>query len=239
MPVDPERLDWFHGGEQYVLDAVADLSDADLTGPSRLPAWTRAHVVGHLARNADALRNLLAWARTGDPSPMYRSVEERADGIEATARLAPGPLRADLAEAVARLVLDVEAMPAEAWAGEVLTARGRPIPASEVPWMRVRESWIHVVDLGTGATFADQPPALVDALLEEIAGWPSAAAAEPPLVVTADDRGRSWTLGDGVDAVEVSGPAAEVLLWLSGRGDGQGLSTTDPSGHPPTPPAWL
>ena len=150
MPVDPERLDWFRGGEQYVLDAVADLRDDDLTGPSLLPGWTRAHVVGHLARNADALRNLLAWARTGDPSPMYRSVEERADGIEATAGLAPGPLRADLAEAVARLVADVEAMPAEAWNGEVLTARGRPIPASEVPWMRVRESWIHVVDLGSG-----------------------------------------------------------------------------------------
>ncbi len=239
MTVDPERLDWFRGGEQYVLDAVADLSDDDLTGPSLLPEWTRAHVVGHLARNADALRNLLAWARTGDPSPMYRSVEERADGIEATAGLAPAALRADLTEAVARLLLDVEAMPAEAWDGEVLTARGRPIPASEVPWMRVRESWIHVVDLDTGATFAEQPPDLVKALLGEIAGWPSAASAQPPLVVTADDLGCSWTLGDGVDAVEVSGPAAEVLLWLSGRGDGTGLITSDPSGHPPTPPAWL
>ena len=62
MPVDPERLDWFRGGEQYVLDAVADLGDDDLTRPSLLPAWSRAHVVGHLARNADALRNLLASA---------------------------------------------------------------------------------------------------------------------------------------------------------------------------------
>ncbi|HEY8059268.1 MAG TPA: maleylpyruvate isomerase family mycothiol-dependent enzyme [Acidimicrobiales bacterium] len=239
MTVDPERLDWFRGGEQYVLDAVADLSDDDLTGPSLLPQWTRAHVVGHLARNADALCNLLAWARTGDPSPMYRSVEERADGIEATAGLAPAALRADLNESVDRLLVAVEAMPAAAWDGEVLTARGRPIPASEVPWMRVRESWIHVVDLDTGATFAEQPPTLVEALLAEIAGWPSAASAQPPLVVTADDLGRSWTLGDGVDAVEVSGPAAGVLLWLSGRGDGTGLSTSDPSGRPPTPPAWL
>jgi maleylpyruvate isomerase len=130
-------------------------------------------------------------------------------------------------------------MPVEAWDGEVLTARGRPILASEVPWMRVRESWIHVVDLDTGATFAEQPPALVRALLGEIACWPSAASAHPPLVVTADDLGRSWTLGDGVGAVEVSGLAAEVLLWLSGRGDGSGLSTTDSSGRPPTPPAWL
>ena len=32
--------------------------------PSALPGWTRAHVLTHLARNADAMVNLLTWART-------------------------------------------------------------------------------------------------------------------------------------------------------------------------------
>jgi len=37
--------------------------------PSLLPGWTRAHVLAHLARNADAMRNMLAGARSGSLAP--------------------------------------------------------------------------------------------------------------------------------------------------------------------------
>src|SRR6266545_1394914 len=55
---------------------VSKLDDAAVVGLSRLPGWTRAHVVTHLARNADAWVNLQTWARTGIEHPMYTS---RAD----------------------------------------------------------------------------------------------------------------------------------------------------------------
>src|SRR3954447_4566989 len=56
---------WWGDGERAVALAMEQLTDDDLRKPSRLPGWTRAHVVAHLARNADALINLCTWARTG------------------------------------------------------------------------------------------------------------------------------------------------------------------------------
>src|SRR5678816_1103084 len=44
---------------QRFLDSAADLTDANLAEPSLLPGWTRAHVMAHVARNADSLINLL------------------------------------------------------------------------------------------------------------------------------------------------------------------------------------
>jgi maleylpyruvate isomerase len=168
---------------------------------------------------------------------MYASAQERAEGIEATAQLPPTELRDDFRAAVERLIADVDQLPADAWDAEILTARGRAVPASEVLWMRVRETRIHTVDLDAGAQFSDQPTAIVAALLADIAAGPAAATADPPLKVTAVDLDRSWRLGSG-EPVEVSGPSAALLTWLSGRGDGADLRT---AGAPaaPTPPRWL
>jgi maleylpyruvate isomerase len=233
MPAPQQSLDWMRAGEAFVLDRIAGLDDAALAGPSRLPGWTRAHVVGHLARNADALGNLLRWARTGVASPMYASAEERASGIEAAAAQEPGALRADAAAASGRLVAAMGAMPAEAWDAPIRTGRGRRITGEEVPWMRVRESWVHVVDLGAGATWVDLPPAVVDRLVDEVAGGLAGRADCPAVTLTATDRdpSPSWTIGPaGGETHEVSAPATDLLAWLIGR--------DNPHGMPPVP-AWL
>src|SRR4051812_47601579 len=108
-------------GERLVAGLVERLSDADLAAPSALPDWTRAHVVAHLARNADALGNLLTWARTGVETPMYASQEARDAGIATTAVQPPGELRADYAEACRRFADAVESLPSEAWTATVRT----------------------------------------------------------------------------------------------------------------------
>ncbi|HSK26952.1 MAG TPA: maleylpyruvate isomerase N-terminal domain-containing protein, partial [Jiangellales bacterium] len=69
-----------------LLATAHRIGDDALTGASLCPGWSRAHVLGHLARNAEALGRLCAWARTGEPTPMYPSREARAADIEASAR---------------------------------------------------------------------------------------------------------------------------------------------------------
>lgn len=69
--------------------AVHRLTDPGFTSPSYLPGWSRAHVVAHVARNADALVNLLTWARTGVETPMYASGDQRAREIDEGARRRP------------------------------------------------------------------------------------------------------------------------------------------------------
>ena len=51
--------------------------EAHIRQPSLLPGWSRAHVLGHLARNADALVRTLEGTRRGERIPMYVGEAER------------------------------------------------------------------------------------------------------------------------------------------------------------------
>src|SRR5690242_11782732 len=104
MTMPAGRLARMREGEELVLGLVDSLSDDELRAPSHLAAWTRAHIVSHLARNADALCNLLAWARTGVVTPMYPSAEARVEGIEQGVQRPVAEQRADLVAASARFV---------------------------------------------------------------------------------------------------------------------------------------
>jgi maleylpyruvate isomerase len=237
----PGYLDLYRRGEELVLAQVASLDDAACAEPCALPGWSRSDLLAHLARNADALGNLLAWARTGVETPMYASAEQRAADIAASATQAPGALRADVTSASAHLAAAVEALPEPAWDAPVRTASGRPIAAAEVPWMRVRESWIHATDLRTGVGFADLAPEVVVPLIDEVAGGLAGREDCPALTLIADDAAAGpWPIGPAAaDPTEVRGAAPDLLAWLIGRHDGAGTLAT-PDGTPPPPaPRWL
>ncbi|MYW05496.1 maleylpyruvate isomerase N-terminal domain-containing protein, partial [Streptomyces sp. SID3343] len=68
---------WLREGTRVFADRVAELPEDAFGGPSALPGWSRAQLVAHVARNADALANLAAWARTGVETPMYADARER------------------------------------------------------------------------------------------------------------------------------------------------------------------
>jgi maleylpyruvate isomerase len=225
-------------GEAFFLDTLAACPDEALHGPCGLPGWTRAHLVSHVARNADALVNLLRWARTGEETPMYASPAQRDADIEAGATRPAAVVRRDAAGASHRLLEAVGAVPDQAWDRPVRTARGRVVPARQIPWMRVRETWIHAVDLG--ASWSDLPPSLVEALIDDVAGHRRAAGgADRPLVVRDERSGSTWTIGEGPDPVQVSGDGPWLLAWLAGRSDGSGLVASGGDGRPPPLPPWL
>ncbi len=229
------QLRWMHDGTELVVATVQDLPDDALAGPSLLPGWTRAHVVGHLARNADALVNLLNWARTGVETPMYPNQDSRQDDIERSSTQPPGQLRADLGAAIERLDEAVRTMPEQAWQQTVRTNQGRPVPGSEVPWMRVREVWVHAVDLGGRAGFADVPLDVAAALLADAFFFAGRHPEAPPVHVLATDAELELRLGDAAGPVaEVRAPVSELLPWALGR---QGVPAAG-AGWPALP-AWL
>ena len=226
--VSPELRSWAEG-ERAVAELVDRLSDDDLTAPSGLPGWTRASVVAHLARNADALGNLLSWARTGVETPMYPSRAARDAGIAATAALPPGDLRADFTAASARFADAVQSLPGEAWTAQVRSMQGRPLPAVGVPWMRAKEVWVHGVDLRAGMSFADLPTDFCTALVDEVWSLFEERGEALDVTILATDEQRSW--GSGVQRVQA--PVAAVAAWLS-RSDTSGLAM-----EVPPPPPWL
>src|ERR1700746_795610 len=67
---------------QRLLDPARAIADPDLRVPSMLPGWTRGHVLAHLARNADGMRNVLVGVRTGQNRPAYASAKAREADIE-------------------------------------------------------------------------------------------------------------------------------------------------------------
>lgn len=155
-----------------LLRTVEGLTDGDLRAPSLLPGWSRAHVVTHVARHADAMCNLLTWARTGVITSAYPSHAEREAGIDAGAGRGPGELHADVSASADRLRADAVALPPEAWTAQVQIFERPPFPAAEVLLRRLVEVELHHVDLGSGYRPEDWPAAFaVRELAEPLASF--------------------------------------------------------------------
>ncbi|HEX6055807.1 MAG TPA: maleylpyruvate isomerase family mycothiol-dependent enzyme [Intrasporangium sp.] len=219
--------------------ALATADDELLTGPTGLAGWTGRHLLAHVAANADALRNLATWARTGTETPMYTSPGQREADIDAGSTRPVGDLRDWYAASAAALRADLEALSSEQWQRQVRTAQGRTVPAAEVPWLRAREVMVHAVDLGSGTTFADLPEGFLRDLLDDITVKRSGTADHPPLLLREADGPGTWLVAhSSPDAPRLSGPLAELAAYLSGRSDGSTFATAD--GTPsPTLPRWL
>ncbi|NVI88102.1 maleylpyruvate isomerase family mycothiol-dependent enzyme [Actinomadura sp. BRA 177] len=189
-----DAVRWTHEGTKLFLDASDGLTEAEYEAPSLLPGWTRKHLVAHVAANAEALGNLLHWAATGEETPMYASPEERAAGIERGPQMSAAELTAWVNRSATALRTAMDELTDGQWQTEVVTAQGRTVPATEVPWMRSREVLVHAVDLGLGVTFADLPGDFLQALITDI---------------TAKRKMDAATVPDG--------PLPEVAAWLAGR----------------------
>ncbi|GAB2882897.1 maleylpyruvate isomerase family mycothiol-dependent enzyme [Streptomyces mayteni] len=207
-------LDWVAEGTALCRRAMAGLDEPAFRASSPLPGWSRKHVVAHLAGNAEAIGNLVRWARTGERTPMYGSPEERGAAIEAGAALPAERLVAWFDQSALALADAMAELTAEQWRAEVTTAQGRTVPAAETPWMRAREVLVHAVDLGTGVGFADMPEPFLAALREDVLA----------------KRGREIV-------PVVHGDPAEVTAYLAGR-PSVGVTTADGSPAEPLPP-WL
>jgi len=227
-----QTLAWMHDGTARLLAGLASLSDEELNDPTALPGWNRRYLLAHVAANAGALRNLVHWARTGEERRMYASPGQRDAGIAEGAALPADSLRALVASSAAALAADLDALPVPAWDAEVITAQGLHRSASEIPWMRDREVYIHTIDLGAGTGFADLPAGFLTMLLDDITSRRSAKADGPALAVAASDTGHAWEVaGTGVP-VPVTAPLADLAAYLTGR-PAPALAAA------PALPAWL
>lgn len=97
------------GRENDMLEAtVASLSEEELAAPSLCAGWTRAHVVAHLAADADALSRMVEVAVTGVERPLYASAEARESEIAELAALDRAALVERLRESSARFAREAE-----------------------------------------------------------------------------------------------------------------------------------
>jgi maleylpyruvate isomerase len=223
-----------------LLTTAGRLSDPQVREPSVLPGWTRGHVLTHVARNADGLRNLLIWAKTGVPTPQYPSREARNAQIEAGSGRPAGEIAADIDASTRRFLDQAGELDGEAWQVEVTGLRGPAHPAWFTLSRRLFEVEVHHADLAAGYRTADWPDWFVAEQLYRVTGNLDGDPATPAAVLTDADAGRQYILrpdllGPGLEERAISGPGHLLLAWLLGRDDGAYLSADPPGPLPPIP----
>jgi maleylpyruvate isomerase len=208
------------------LQALTQLDDESAQRSSVLPGWSRAHVVAHLSRNADAFTGVLAAVAAGRPAAMYGSNEERDQEIEETVARHDLPgLVEDAIGSVARLTEAFWACDADPDAPySRLPGDAATFPLRTLGPRRRAEVEIHHADLDVGYLPSEWPTdfsaTLVGQRQEELAALDGGC---PSMVLRSTDVDGLWKLGAGAGP-EIHGRVGDLAWWLVGRGGGRGLT---------------
>jgi maleylpyruvate isomerase len=214
-----------------LMRTAAALDDETIRVASLCEGWTRAHVLSHIARNADALGNLVGWAITGTPRAMYDSPDARDADIATGSTRGAQEIFTDLEDSAARFASAATGLAGAPEQTEVEMRGGRRVLGGQLPTLRLMEVVFHHVDLNAGYTFADADPGFVKRAVNN-AIERFRASGQAPLITLHSDEGDTWSIGDG--AQNVTGSNAGLLLWLA-RGEARGVSSEAPL---PRLPSW-
>ncbi len=135
-----------HGAHQRLIESAAALSESDVRAPSALENWSRAHVLAHLARNAESHAYLFEGALRGEVRVQYPRAGMREADIERTAALSLEELLGDLERSCRALEEAWDSLEETQWSRLGQTAR-ESLPMVEFVFRRLREVEVHHVDL--------------------------------------------------------------------------------------------
>ena len=229
-------LEALHQSEQRLLRSVDSLTADQWAEPSLLPGWTRAHVVAHLALNAEGLAGAVDGLAHEQVVPIYASNERRDGDIEELSGADPAEIRERLFAAGQQLRDALGSLDADQWNGSVRRLPDGPtFPVATVPVTRRREVEIHHADLDAGYGHADWPADFCVELLDMVTTNHAKSSETDGFTVRATDTVRTWAVGAEQPVVE--GTAADLGWWLVGRGRAEGLRT-DGGGELPRVGPW-
>lgn len=210
---DESVLEGVRDQTHLLLGRTIGYSEADWAQPSRLPGWTRSHVAAHIVANARhllaAYEELAAGAVSVDLSPV--AADEEAHELELgalddglTLQIALDTSAGALDDAMAGSV------PADA---TVRLKSGQVVAANLIPLVRLHEVTLHYFDLAPGSDDISLDPGIANELLAfQVSRMRST---DLPRVRVLSHEGFDARLGDSGDAARVTGPAADLVVWLA------------------------
>jgi maleylpyruvate isomerase len=144
-------------GQAFFARKLNELRDEEFAAPSRMPGWSRAHVIAHVGYHARAIARLIEGAAAGVEARMYDSPQQHAEEVSFGATLPVEALRNLVAHAAVHLDVEWRDLPEDAWPRPVVLDDGSVVAASETVRVRAREVWLRALDLRNGADITDLP----------------------------------------------------------------------------------
>jgi len=215
-----------------LMATVASFADDELSRSSKCDGWTRAHVISHLARGADAMTTLVTWAVTGQHTPDYDSPDQRDADIEAGAKRSAAELTADLEQATARLVEAFQALKDGVRVETLQMMFSGAINPYSLPARRTTELIIHHDDLDTTWEWHEADTDSILDAIEVCVRRLQITPGSPGLHIIAGE-GDEWTVGDG--SYRIEGYYDELLPFLAREQVEEGLQY---EGKLPKLPKW-
>lgn len=194
-----EEIEGYRQSHERLAISLTTARIHPATRPSLLPGWTLGHVIGHLARNAEAMVHRIDAATRGEVIDQYEGGPVgRAAAIEASADQTTDVIVSDALHWCDRLDSLFASLSDDVWAMPVRTVVGGEHPIGLLPFRRWREVEVHHADLDVGFTPSDWSPGLVERALPRLMTG-LADRADPAALV-------AWMLGRG--------PSPDLDPWV-------------------------
>ena len=189
---------------------LGPLTDAQVTAPSRLPGWSRGHVLAHLAGLGSAVTRQVEHARRGEGVELYQGGRPARDAaIEAGAPASAAHHVRTLRQRMARIDTLLAGLTPADWELPVRFRDG-VVAAMVLAWWREVEIHLTDLDLGRGSDGWSQE--FCDHAIEFLAARVPAGT----LLVLESPDGWVRELGAG-DRRVVRGARTDLVAWLAGR----------------------
>lgn len=209
-----EELRWARLGTAYFARKLNKTSDAQLTARTGEGLRFR-RIVCAVSYRARSFAHLIESVRNGVPVLGPELFEAEVTGMELGVTLPAAALRHLFKHSEVHLNVEWRDLRGDEWDTTVCLPGQKTATVRDTAWRRARSIWLSAVDLGNGGSFADLPPDLVDAVLADSAArWDQSEA----ITLQPSDRQAPIVLGRPASGLTVTGKAAALARWVTGRG---------------------
>ena len=213
--LDPKMLDRVVEGlaesHQRLLQIVDELTPEQFAEPSHLPGWSRNTLIGHLTMNARSFVHLMSCAARGEVGEQYPGGQKTRQAlIDEASSWEPVKAVSELRKAIYTLEGAWAGATSGIWQATGIRSTGSSIAMHELPFLRWRESVVHLTDLNVGIGYDQWPDYYVRLDLErQKMAW----AASHPMGLTQFPQ----------EVTQL--PEKQRLAWLLQRESVEGLPT--------------
>ena len=198
-------------------ERITSLTDDEVRAPSRLPGWSRGHVLAHVAGVADGMARQLEYASRGETIELYDGgADGRNRAIEEAAVRSADRHREALSESLDRALQAFHGLQESGWNAPISYRNGVVRDGGLALW---RELVIHLTDLGLGEEADTWSPQFCEHLFSFLAARVPAGIRLrlQPLALPSRLLGSSAPGESASSTIAVNGMATDIAAWLAGR----------------------